>query len=50
MVERFFAEITEKQIKRGAHRSAKQLIGAIMSYINKRNDEPKPFKWVRTAD
>lgn len=50
MVERFFAEITDKQIKRGAHRSVHELKGAIMSYIDKRNDDPKPFKWVRTAD
>lgn len=50
MVERFFAELTEKQIKRGAHRSVNELRRAIMGYINKRNEAPKPFKWVRTAD
>lgn len=50
LVECFFAELTEKQIKRGAHRSVNELKTAIASYIDKRNDDPKPFKWVRTAD
>jgi len=50
LVERFFAELTEKQIKRGAHRSVHELKTAITSYIDKRNAEPQPFKWVRTAD
>lgn len=50
MVERFFAELTEKQIKRGAHRSVAELKNAIKTYIENRNDEPRPFKWVRTAD
>jgi transposase len=50
MVERFFAEITDKKIKRGAHRSVHELKAAIMSYIKQRNRDPKPFKWVRTAD
>jgi len=50
LVERFFAEFTDKQIKRGAHRSVHEFKTAIMSYIEKRNADPKPFKWVRTAD
>ena len=50
LVERFFAELTEKQIKRGAHRSVPELKNAILSYIDKRNADPKPFKWIRTAD
>lgn len=50
LVERFFAELTEKQIKRGAHRSVHALKTAITTYIDKRNADPKPFKWVRTAD
>jgi len=50
MVERFFAEITDKKIKRGAHRSVRELKSEIMDYIGKRNADPKPFKWVRTAD
>jgi len=50
MVERFFAEITERQIKRGVHRSERELTKAILDYIEIRNEDPKPFKWVRTAD
>lgn len=50
MVERFFAEVTERQIKRGVHRSARELEEALMRYIDQRNDDPKPFKWVRSAD
>jgi len=50
MVERFFAEITERQIKRGVHRSERELTKAILSYIEIRNEDPKPFTWVRTAD
>ena len=50
MVERFFAEITGRQIKRGVHRSERELTKAILSYIEIRNEDPKPFTWVRTAD
>ena len=50
MVERFFAEVTERQIKRGVHRSSKELEAALMRYIEQRNETPKPFKWVRSAD
>lgn len=50
MVERFFAEITERQIKQGVHRSERELEQAILAYIDTRNQDPKPFKWVRTAD
>ncbi len=50
MVERFFAEITGRQIKRGVHRSERELTKAILDYIEIRNEDPKPFKWVRTAD
>jgi len=50
MVERFFAEITERQIKLGVHRSERELEQAIRAYIHARNENPKPFKWVRTAD
>jgi len=50
MVERFFAEITDRQIKRGVHRSERELTHAILDYIDIRNENPKPFTWVRTAD
>ena len=49
-VERFFALIAEKQIKRGAHRSVKALIADIMSYIAERNADPKPLRWTKSAD
>ena len=48
--ERFFALLAEKQIKRGAHRSAKELIAAIKEFINWRNESPKPFRWTKSAD
>lgn len=50
MVERFFAEVTERQIKRGVHRSTKELEAALMRYIDQRNENPRPFNWVRSAD
>lgn len=49
-VERFFALLTEQQIKRGAHRSIKQLEAAIAAYLDARNADPKPFRWTKTAD
>lgn len=49
-VERFFALLTEQQIKRGAHRSIKQLEAAIAAYIDARNAAPKPFRWTKTAE
>ncbi len=49
-VERFFALLTDQQIKRGAHRSTKELEAAITSYIDTRNKDPKPFRWTKSAD
>jgi hypothetical protein len=48
MVERWFAELTEKQIRRGSHRSVNQLENAIQRYIAICNEDPKPFMWVKT--
>jgi transposase len=50
MVERFFAEITEKRIRRGAFRSVKALEQAIHDYLDQRNRTPKPFVWTADAD
>jgi transposase len=50
LVERFFAELTQKQIKRGVHRSTQALIEAIEDYIQIRNEEPRPFIWTKSAD
>jgi transposase len=44
LVERFFAATTEKQIRRGVHRSTEELERAIRSYIEAVNDDPKPFR------
>jgi hypothetical protein len=49
-VERFFALLTEQQIKRGVHRSTKALQAAIDAYIGARNADPKPFRWTKNAD
>lgn len=50
MVERFFAEITNKRIRRGCFRSAAELERAIAEYLEAHNMEPKPFRWTATAD
>jgi transposase len=50
MVERWFGELTRKQLKRGAHRSTDALEHAIMTYIAHTNKDPKPFVWTKTAD
>jgi transposase len=49
-VERFFADLTERQIRRGIHRSTRELEAAIVSYIETHNDSPRPFKWTKSAD
>ena len=49
-VERFFAELTQKQIRRGTHRSTRALEDAIRLYLKTNNEDPKPFVWVKTAD
>jgi transposase len=50
LVERWFAEITNKRIRRGIFRSVKELEQAIRDYIDVHNEDPKPFVWTRTAD
>ena len=50
MVERFFAEITEKRIRRGAFRSVHALEQAILDYLEQHNQDPKPFVWTADAD
>jgi len=49
-VERVFADLTNKQLRRGAHRSTAELERAIREYIDIRNRNPKPFVWTKTAD
>ena len=48
-VERFFALLSEQQIKRGAHRSVADLEAAITAYLKIRNAAPKPFRWTKSA-
>lgn len=49
-VERFFALLTERQIRRGVHRSLDALQAAIASFIEQHNAQPKPFRWTKSAD
>ena len=49
-VERFFALLTEQQIKRGVHRSTVELEQAIAAYIEAVNEDPKPFRWHKSTD
>jgi len=49
-IERFFADLTNKQIRRGVHRSLSDLEAAIHRYIDTVNADPKPFRWIRSAD
>ncbi len=49
-VERFFAEITTKRIRRGAFRSVAALERAIREYLDHHNENPKPFVWTADAD
>jgi transposase len=49
-VERFFALITERKIRRGIYRSVVALRTDILSFIERHNVEPKPFRWTKSAD
>ena len=49
MVERFFRDLTQNQLRRGIFRDVEALIMAIGEYIDKHNDNPKPFVWTAKA-
>jgi len=49
-MERWFAELTNKWLRRGAHRSTKELETSINGWIDRWNDDPKPFVWHKSAD
>ena len=49
LVERFFSELTQRQLKRLAVHSVGQLVHAITAYIDDRNRAPKPFVWTATV-
>jgi len=50
LVERWFGELTTKWLRRGTHRSVRELVASIRTWITNWNDEPKPFVWHKTAD
>jgi hypothetical protein len=50
LVERWFAELTMKQIRRGAYRSVAQLKAGIQEFIDAHHESPKPFVWTKSAD
>jgi transposase len=50
LVERWFAELTTKSIKRSAHRSVRDLVASIRTWITNWNAAPKPYVWHKTAD
>ncbi len=50
LVERFFGVLTDKQLRRGVHRSVKDLEKAIYEYIDANNQDSKPFVWTKSAE
>jgi len=49
-VERFFAKLTDKKLRRGVYRSVDQLHSDIEAFIAANNADPKPFRWTKSAD
>jgi transposase len=50
VIERFFRDLTDKRLRRGAFNSVPELITAIHGYIDEHNNDPKPFVWRKTAE
>jgi transposase len=50
LVERWFGELTNKKLRRGAHRSVRDLNTDIREWVNTWNENPRPFVWTKTAD
>ncbi|OLZ45090.1 IS630 family transposase, partial [Streptomyces amritsarensis] len=50
LVERWFAELTNKQIRRGVHKSVQALEQDIRAWVAAWNTDPKPYIWTKTAD
>ena len=50
MVERFFAELTTRMLRRGVHRSVAELEADIRAWIDTWNDNPRTYVWTKTAD
>ena len=49
-VERFFADLTDRRIRRGVHKSVADLRADIEAFIDRHNADPKPFRWTKSAD
>lgn len=49
-IERWFALLTSRKIKRGSHSSVRKLIAAIEEFLDSTNQEPKPFNWSKTPE
>jgi transposase len=50
LVERWFAELTNRKLRRSAHRSVAELEADLTAWVDAWNDDPKPFVWTKTAD
>jgi transposase len=50
LVERWFAELTSKWLRRGSHRSVQDLERSIRQWVATWNQDPRPFVWHKTAD
>lgn len=50
LIERWFAELTTKWLRRGTHRSTKELEASIAHWVDQWNEDPKPFVWHKSAD
>src|SRR3954466_7209542 len=50
LVERLFAEVTERCVRRGSHTAVRALEKAMLDYLDQRNRDPKPFLWTADAD
>ena len=50
LVERWFAELTNKKLRRGAHRSVRALNADIRAWIETWNENPRPYVWTKTAE
>jgi transposase/AraC-like DNA-binding protein len=50
LVERWFAELTNRKLRRSAHRTVAELQADLTAWVDAWNDDPKPFVWTKTAD
>lgn len=50
LVERLFAEVTQRCVRRGSHTAVRALEKAMLDYLDQRNQNPKPFVWTADAD